>query len=54
MFVSSMAQPEMDPIAFEKLCIDAGAESLYHCINNAICSDHMSDESKHLDFIIII
>lgn len=46
-----MAQPEMDPNAFEKLCIDAGAENLYHCINNAICSERMSHERKHLSSI---
>ena len=46
-----MAQAEMDPNAFEKLCIDAGAENLYHCINNAICSERMSHECKHLSSI---
>ena len=28
-FISNMTQQEMDPNAFEKLCIDAGAENLY-------------------------
>ena len=38
----------MDPIAFERICKDVGAENLYHCIKDAICSDRMSDERKHL------
>ena len=43
-----MAQPEMDLDAFEKLCKDAGAENLYHCIKDAICHERMSNERKHL------
>ena len=50
-FVSNMTQPEMDPNAFEKLCIDAGAENLYHCIKDAICRERMSHERKHLSGI---
>ena len=46
--IANFPQPEMDPIAFEKLCRDAGAENLYNCIQNAICSDRMSTERKHL------
>ena len=51
LFVSNMTQPEMDPNAFEKLCIDAGAENLYRCIKDAICSERMSHERKHLSGI---
>ena len=46
--ISNLPQPEMDPIAFERICKDVGAENLYHCIKDAICSDRMSDERKHL------
>ena len=46
-----MAQPEMNPDAFEKLCTDAGAENLYHCIKDAICHERMSHERKHLSGI---
>ena len=49
--VSKMAQPEMNPDAFEKLCKDAGAENLYHCIKDAICHERMSNERKHLSGI---
>ena len=49
--VSKMAQPEMDPDAFEKLCTDTGAENLYHCIKDAICHERMSHERKHLSSI---
>ena len=50
-FVSNMTKPEMDPNAFEKLCIDAGAENLYHCIKDAICSERKSHERKNLSGI---
>ena len=43
-----LSQPEMDPTAFESICRDAGAENLYNCINNAICSNRMSTERKQL------
>ena len=46
--IASLPQPEMDPTVFEKLCKDAGAQNLYNCINDAICSDRMSTERKHL------
>ena len=46
--IASLPQPEMDPTVFEKLCRDAGAQNLYNCINDAICSDRMSTERKHL------
>ena len=47
--VSKSPQPEMDPSVFEKMCKDAGAENLYACIRNAICSNHkMSAERKQL------
>ena len=36
------------PTVFENLCRDAGAQNLYNCINDAICSDRMSTERKHL------
>ena len=39
----------MDPTAFESICTRvAGAENLYNCINNAICSNRMSTERKQL------
>ena len=38
----------MDPNAFEKICKDADGENLYICIKDAICSDRMLDERKHL------
>ena len=43
-----LSQPEMDPTAFESICRVAGAENLYNCINNAICSNRMSTERKQL------
>ena len=49
--VSKMAQPEIDPDAFEKLCTDTGVENLYHCIKDAICHERMSHERKHLSGI---
>jgi hypothetical protein len=51
-FVSNMTKPEMDPNAFEKLCIGAGGENLYHCTKDAIsCSERKSHERKHLSGI---
>ncbi len=46
--IANLPQPEMDPTAFEQLCRDAGAKNLYSCINDAICSDRMSSERRHL------
>ena len=46
--IANLSWPEMDPTVFEKLCRDAGAWNLYSCINDAICSDRMSTERKHL------
>ena len=46
--ISNLPQPEMDPTAFERICRDVGAENLYNCIKDAICSDRMSDERKYL------
>ena len=46
--IANLSRPEMDPTVFEKLCRDAGAWNLYSCINDAICSDRMSTERKHL------
>ena len=46
--IANMPQPEMNPTVFEKLCRDAGAWNLFSCINDAICSDRMSTERKHL------
>ena len=37
--ISNLPQLEMDPIAFERICKEVGAENLYHCIKDAICSD---------------
>ena len=47
-FVSTLSQPEMDPQVFEKICKDVGAENLYLCIKDGICSERMSDERKQL------
>lgn len=41
----------MNPEAFEKMCGDAGAENIYMCIKDAICSDRMTDERLHLSSI---
>ena len=38
----------MDPKAFEQMCKNVGAYNLYNCIKDAICSEKMSDERKHL------
>ena len=46
--ISNLPQPEMDPTAFERICQNVGAENLYRCIKDAICSERMSDERKHL------
>ena len=46
--ISNLPQPEMDPTAFEIICQNVGAENLYRCIKDAICSERMSDERKHL------
>ena len=46
--IANLPQPEMDPTAIEQLCRDAGAKNLYSCINDAICSDRMSSERRHL------
>ena len=45
--ISNLPQPEMNPTAFERICQDVGAENLYRCIKDAICSERMSDERKH-------
>ena len=50
-FISKSTQPEMDPKVFEKICSDAGAQNLYKSIRDAICSDNMSEERKHLSGI---
>ena len=47
-FVSNMPSPEMNPQAFEQMCKNVGADNLYNCIKDAICSEKMSDERKHL------
>ena len=47
-FVSNMPNPEMNPQAFEQMCKNVGADNLYNCIKDAICSEKMSDERKHL------
>lgn len=39
----------MTPEAFKKICKDA--ENVYLCIHNAICSDRMSNDHKHLTSI---
>ena len=46
--VSNEPNPEMDPKAFEQMCKNVGAHNLYNCIKDAICSEKMSDERKHL------
>ena len=43
-----MAQPEMDPEAFEILCRDAGASELYSCIQEAML-DQMSEKRRNLN-----
>lgn len=37
-----------NPTAFEKLCRDAGAENLYNCTYDTICSDQIATDRKHL------
>ena len=46
--LQNLENPEMDPDEFEKLCRNAGAENLYSCIYDAICTEQMSDERKKL------
>ena len=46
--ISNLPQPEIDSTAFERICQNVGAENLYRCIKDAICSERMSDERKHL------
>ena len=45
--ISNLPQSDMDPTAFERICQNVGAENLYRCIKDAICSERMSDERKH-------
>ena len=47
--VSKLAQPEMDPDAFEIICKEAGAEKLYSCIQEAIMLDQISEKRKNLN-----
>ena len=47
-FVSNMPNLELNPQAFEKMCENFGADNQYNCIKDAICSEKMSDERKHL------
>lgn len=51
-FITKSSQQEiMDPNAFEKICKDAGAHNIYQCIREAIFTDSMSEERKHLSSI---
>ena len=47
--ISKMAQPKMDPEAFEIICRDAGASELYSCIQEAIMLDQMSEKRRNLN-----
>ncbi len=44
----NLEKPEIDPEGFQKNCRDSGAENLYFCIYDAICTEQMSDERKNL------
>ena len=44
-----MAQPEMDPDAFEMICKEAGTEKLYSCIQEAMMLDQISEKRKNLN-----
>jgi hypothetical protein len=46
--LQNLEEPEMDPEGFQKICRDSGAENLYFCIYDAICTEQMSDERKDL------
>jgi len=47
--ISKLAQPEMDPDVFEKICKDADADRLYSCIQEALVLDHISEKRKNLN-----
>ena len=46
--LQNLEKPEMNPDGFQKLCRDCGAENLYFCIYDAICTGQMSHERKNL------
>ncbi len=46
--LQNLEKPEMDPEGFQKICRDSGAENLYFCVYDAICTEQMSDERKNL------
>ena len=52
--LQNLEKPEMDPDEFQKICRDGGAENLYFCIYNAICTEQMSDERKNLAKVRVI
>ena len=46
--LQNLEKPEMNPDGFQKLCRDCGAENMYFCIYDAICTEQVSDECKCL------
>ena len=46
--LQNLENPEMDPDEFQKICRNSGAENLYFCIYDALCTEQMSDERKNL------